>query len=77
MEAITEAGVSIYAHNLGLETLLANAKRNPVAGIVIAVMIEPGGRCHRRYGNGTVISRVAGTSGSYPAWPKHVVVASS
>ncbi|QJW88367.1 recombinase family protein [Spirosoma taeanense] len=40
MEVITEAGVSIYAHNLGLETLLANGKRNPVAGIVIAVMIE-------------------------------------
>lgn len=40
MEAITEAGVSIYAHNLGLETLLANGKRNPVASIVIAVMIE-------------------------------------
>lgn len=55
MEAITEAGVSIYAHNLGLETLLANGKRNPVASIVIAVMIEPGGRCHRRYGNGAAI----------------------
>ena len=40
MEAITQAGVSIYAHNLGLETLQANGKRNPVAGIVIAVMIE-------------------------------------
>lgn len=40
MEAITQAGVSIYAHNLGLETLLANGKRNPVASIVIAVMIE-------------------------------------
>ena len=40
MEAITQAGVSIYAHNLGLETLLANGKRNPIAGIVIAVMIE-------------------------------------
>lgn len=41
MEAITQTGVSIYAHNLGLETLQANGKRNPVAGIVIA----PGGRC--------------------------------
>lgn len=40
MEAITECGVSIYAHNLGLETLLATGKRNPVASIVIAVMIE-------------------------------------
>jgi len=40
MEAITQAGVSIYAHNLGLETLLANGKRNPVTSIVIAVMIE-------------------------------------
>ncbi|XAZ81791.1 recombinase family protein (plasmid) [Fibrella sp. ES10-3-2-2] len=40
MEAITQAGVSIYAHNLGLETLLANGKRNPVASIVIAVMIK-------------------------------------
>lgn len=46
MEAITESGVSIYAHNLGLETLLVNGKRNPVASIVIAVMIEPGGRSH-------------------------------
>ena len=40
MEAITEAGVSVYAHNLGLETLMANGKRNSVAGIVIAVMVE-------------------------------------
>jgi len=45
MEAITQAGVSIYAHNLGgpplrLETLQSNGKRNPVASIVIAVMIE-------------------------------------
>lgn len=40
MEAITQAGVSIYAHNLGLETLLPNGRRNPVASIVIAVMIE-------------------------------------
>lgn len=39
MEAITEAGVSIYAHNLGPETLLASGKQNPVASIVIAVMI--------------------------------------
>lgn len=46
MEAVTEAGVSIYAHNLGLETLLVTGKRNPVASIVIAVMIEPGGRSH-------------------------------
>lgn len=34
MEAITEAGVSVYAHNLGLETLMANGKRNSVADIV-------------------------------------------
>ncbi len=40
MEAITEAGVSVYAHNLGLETLMANGKRNSVASTVIAVMIE-------------------------------------
>ena len=57
MEAITQAGVSIYAHNLGLETLLANGKRNPVAGIVIAVMIEPGGRSHRRNGNRAFIRK--------------------
>ena len=40
MEAITQTGVSIYAHNLGLEMLQANGKRNPIASIVIAVMIE-------------------------------------
>jgi DNA invertase Pin-like site-specific DNA recombinase len=40
MEAITQAGVSVYAHSLGLETLLPNGRRNPVAGIVIAVMVE-------------------------------------
>jgi hypothetical protein len=40
MEAITEAGVSVNAHNLGLETLIANDKRNSVAGIVIAVIVE-------------------------------------
>jgi DNA invertase Pin-like site-specific DNA recombinase len=35
-------GVSIYAHNLGLETQLANGKRNQVVGIVMAVMVEIG-----------------------------------
>jgi DNA invertase Pin-like site-specific DNA recombinase len=40
MEAIMATGVSIYAHNLGLETLLANGKRNQVVGIVMAVMVE-------------------------------------
>jgi DNA invertase Pin-like site-specific DNA recombinase len=40
MEAITETGVSIYAHNLGLETLTPTGKRNQVGDIVIAVMAE-------------------------------------
>lgn len=40
LEEITELGVSVYAHNLGLETLMPNGRRNPVAGIVQAVMTE-------------------------------------
>ena len=67
MEAITQAGVSIYAHNLGLETLLASGKRNPVAGIVIAVMIEPGGRSQRRNGNRAAFRADPVRSGSSPA----------
>ncbi|WP_186742375.1 recombinase family protein [Spirosoma utsteinense] len=58
MEAITQAGVSIYAHNLGLETLLANGKRNPVASIVIAVMIEPGGFLWSMQGKGNKICHI-------------------
>lgn len=40
LEEITEMGVSVYAHNLGLETLQPNGRRNPVASIVLAVMTE-------------------------------------
>lgn len=40
MESITELGVSVYVHNIGIETLMASGKRNPVAGIVMAAMFE-------------------------------------
>jgi DNA invertase Pin-like site-specific DNA recombinase len=40
MEAIMAEGVSIYAHNLGIDTLTPTGKRNSVAGIVMAVMFE-------------------------------------
>ncbi|UHG90135.1 recombinase family protein [Spirosoma oryzicola] len=42
VEEITELGVSIYAHNLHLETLLPNYKRNPVTNMILAVMVEMG-----------------------------------
>jgi DNA invertase Pin-like site-specific DNA recombinase len=40
IEEITELGVSIFAHNLHLETLLANGKRNPATNLILAVMVE-------------------------------------
>ena len=45
LEEITDLGVSVYAHNLGMETLQSNGsgtslRRNPVASIVLAVMTE-------------------------------------
>jgi DNA invertase Pin-like site-specific DNA recombinase len=40
METIMAEGVSIYAHNLGIDTLTPTGKRNSVAGIVMAVMFE-------------------------------------
>jgi DNA invertase Pin-like site-specific DNA recombinase len=40
METIMGEGVSIYAHNLGIDTLTPTGKRNSVAGIVMAVMFE-------------------------------------
>jgi DNA invertase Pin-like site-specific DNA recombinase len=42
VEEITELGVSIYAHNLNLETLMPNGKRNPVTNLIVSVMVEMG-----------------------------------
>jgi DNA invertase Pin-like site-specific DNA recombinase len=33
-------GVSLYWHSQGIETLLANGKRNPAAGIMVALLSE-------------------------------------
>jgi DNA invertase Pin-like site-specific DNA recombinase len=40
MEALTELGVSVYAHNLGLETLLPTGKRNPAAAMIFSLFNE-------------------------------------
>jgi DNA invertase Pin-like site-specific DNA recombinase len=42
VEALLDAGVSLYWHTQGIETILANGKRNPAAGIMLALLSEMG-----------------------------------
>ena len=39
-ETLEECGVSLYWHAQGIETLLPNGKRNPAAGIMLALLAE-------------------------------------
>jgi DNA invertase Pin-like site-specific DNA recombinase len=40
VETLVECGVSLYWHAHGIETLLPNEKRNPAAGIMLALLAE-------------------------------------
>jgi DNA invertase Pin-like site-specific DNA recombinase len=40
VEALEENAVSLYWHAQGIETLLPNGKRNPAAGIMLALLAE-------------------------------------
>jgi len=40
VERLEEAGCSLYWHAQGIETLLPNGKRNPAAGIMLALLAE-------------------------------------
>jgi DNA invertase Pin-like site-specific DNA recombinase len=40
VETLEDCGVSLYWHAQGVETLLANGKRNPAAGIMLALLAE-------------------------------------
>src|SRR6266480_4794601 len=40
VEALEECGVSLYWHAQGIETLLPSGKRNPAAGIMLALLAE-------------------------------------
>ena len=40
VEALESCGVSLYWHAQGIETLLPNGKRNPAAGIMLALLAE-------------------------------------
>jgi DNA invertase Pin-like site-specific DNA recombinase len=40
VETLEECGVSLYWHQQGFETLLANGKRNPSAAIMLAILAE-------------------------------------
>jgi DNA invertase Pin-like site-specific DNA recombinase len=40
VETLEKHGVSLYWHAQGIETLLPNAKRNPAAGIMLALLAE-------------------------------------
>lgn len=40
VEALEQHGVSLYWHAQGIETLLPNGKRNPAAGIMLALLAE-------------------------------------
>jgi len=42
LEELTELDVSIYVHNYGMETLLANGKRNPAASLIFVIFNEQG-----------------------------------
>src|SRR5205823_1226162 len=40
VETLEECGVSLYWHAQGIETLLPNGRRNPAAGIMLALLAE-------------------------------------
>jgi DNA invertase Pin-like site-specific DNA recombinase len=40
VETLEDCGVSLYWHAQGIETMLANGKRNPAAGIMLALLAE-------------------------------------
>ena len=40
VETLEECGVSLYWHSQSIETLLPNGKRNPAAGIMLALLSE-------------------------------------
>src|SRR5438445_8615422 len=40
VETLDDCGVSLYWHAQGIETLLPNGKRNPAAGIMLALLAE-------------------------------------
>ena len=40
VETLEDCGVSLYWHAQGVETLLPNGKRNPAAGIMLALLAE-------------------------------------
>jgi DNA invertase Pin-like site-specific DNA recombinase len=40
VETLEDCGVSLYWHAQGVETLLRNGKRNPAAGIMLALLAE-------------------------------------
>lgn len=40
VETLEECGVSLYWHAQGIETLMASGKRNPAAGIMLALLAE-------------------------------------
>ncbi len=40
VETLEQHGVSLYWHAQGIETLLPSGKRNPVAGIMLALLAE-------------------------------------
>ena len=40
IEKLEQCGVSLYWHSQGVETLLSNGKRNPAAGIMLALLAE-------------------------------------
>lgn len=40
IETLTEAGISLYIHNNGLETLLSDGKINPIANLVLGILAQ-------------------------------------
>ena len=40
VETLEESGVSLYWHAQGIETLMPNGKRNPAAGMMLALLAE-------------------------------------
>lgn len=63
VEELMDMGVSVYALNIGLETLLPTGKRNSMAGLVMTVLMEVDEMESER-------NRERSSSGQEKAWAK-------
>lgn len=60
LDDLTDLGVSLYWHAQGIETILDGGKRNPAAGIMLALLVNSGLAEARR--KGKTLGRPVGSS---------------